>query len=115
VDQVVRRLDRAGWDPIVEASFAIRGERGSIDVFARHRSTNTILVVEVKSVVPDAQAMLHALDRKTRLAAEIARAQAGRASLLAACSSSASRRRRIGGWGSLTRCIARRFLREPGR
>ncbi len=37
------------------------------------RRLATVLVVEVKSVVPDSQAMLHALDRKTRLAPEIAR------------------------------------------
>jgi hypothetical protein len=32
-----------------------------------------LLVIEVKSVVPDMQAMLHGIDRKGRLAREIAR------------------------------------------
>lgn len=73
VEQVVDRLRDAGWETIVEASYGIRGERGSIDVFALHRPTATILVIEVKSVVPDSQATIHALDRKVRLAPEVAR------------------------------------------
>jgi transcriptional regulator with XRE-family HTH domain len=72
VEEIVVRLDRLGWETVVEASFSIAGERGSIDVFALHRPTATVLVVEVKSVVPDSQAMLHALDRKTRLARKLA-------------------------------------------
>ena len=72
VEGIVARLDRLGWETVVEASFSIAGERGSIDVFALHRPTATVLVVEVKSVVPDSQAMLHALDRKTRLARKLA-------------------------------------------
>ena len=72
VERVVELLTSYGWDVAVEVSFAIRGERGSIDVFARHRGSGTVLVVEVKSVVPDNQAMLHGLDRKGRLAPLIA-------------------------------------------
>ena len=73
VEQVVERLQRLGWETIIEASFAIRGERGSIDVLGLDRSSGTVLVVEVKSVVPDSQAMIQSLDRKVRLAPEIAR------------------------------------------
>ena len=73
VEAVLGRLGRAGWETAVEVSFAVRGERGSVDVLALHRSTATVLVVEVKSVVPDSQAMLATLDRKARLAPEIAR------------------------------------------
>ena len=72
VELAVELLVGCEWDVAVEASFAIRGERGSIDVFARHRATGRILVVEVKSVVPDSQATLHGLDRKVRLARAIA-------------------------------------------
>ncbi|MEO5941250.1 MAG: helix-turn-helix domain-containing protein [Candidatus Limnocylindrales bacterium] len=72
VDQIVEVLTADGWVVAVEVSFAIGGERGSIDVFARHRSTGLLLVVEVKTVVPDHQAMLHVLDRKVRLAPRIA-------------------------------------------
>jgi transcriptional regulator with XRE-family HTH domain len=73
VESALDRLIDAGWETIVEASYAIRGERGSVDILAFHRSTATVLIVEVKSVVPDSQATIHATDRKARLAAEIAR------------------------------------------
>jgi transcriptional regulator with XRE-family HTH domain len=72
VERVVELLTAFAWDVAVEVSFAIGGERGSIDVFARHRTTGVLLVVEVKTVVPDNQAMLYALDRKARLAPRIA-------------------------------------------
>ncbi len=72
VDVVVALLRATGWEVAVEVSYSIFGERGSIDVLAYHRLTGIVLVVEVKSVVPDSQAMLHALDRKTRLAQQIA-------------------------------------------
>lgn len=73
VDATAAELRSLGWDVAVEVSFNIRGERGSIDLFAYHAPTQTVLVVEVKSVVPDLQATLVVLDRKSRLAAEIAR------------------------------------------
>lgn len=73
VDQVVRLLTALGWQCRTEVTFSIRGERGSIDVLAYHAETGAILVVEVKSVVPDVGGMLMTLDRKARLAPEIAR------------------------------------------
>jgi transcriptional regulator with XRE-family HTH domain len=72
VEQSVAVLTASGWEVAVEVSFAIGGERGSIDILARHATSGRLLVVEVKSVVPDSQAMLHAPDRKARLAARIA-------------------------------------------
>jgi transcriptional regulator with XRE-family HTH domain len=72
VEIVARTLRSLGWEVVVEASFAIRGERGSIDVLARHPA-GSLLVVEVKSVVPDLQLTIVTLDRKARLAREIAR------------------------------------------
>jgi transcriptional regulator with XRE-family HTH domain len=72
VESVVTRLRRAGWEVATEVTFWIRGERGSVDVLAWHAASRVVLVVEVKSVVPDVQGMLAALDRKVRLASEIA-------------------------------------------
>ncbi len=72
VEWTVRRLDDVGWIVATEVSFNIRGERGSIDVLSFDQATGSLLVVEVKSVVPDLQAMLAGLDRKRRLAREIA-------------------------------------------
>lgn len=71
VQSVVARLRRVGWLVEVEVSFAIWGERGSVDVLAFHPPSGCLLVVEVKSVVPDAQLTLHGLDRKARLARAI--------------------------------------------
>jgi hypothetical protein len=72
VELVAGQLRSAGWDVAVEASFAIDGERGSVDLLGYHADRRIVLVVEAKSVVPDMQAMLSALDRKSRLAARIA-------------------------------------------
>lgn len=73
VELVARELRALGWDVAVEVTFSIRGERGSVDILAFHPARRVILVVEVKSVVPDLQAMVFTLDRKSRLAVEIGR------------------------------------------
>lgn len=73
VDAVAAELRALGWDVVVESTFNIRGERGSIDVLGFHPSSGTVVVIEVKSVVPDLQATMLVLDRKTRLARDIAR------------------------------------------
>jgi transcriptional regulator with XRE-family HTH domain len=97
VDKVLSELRAASWDVAVEVSFSIWGERGSIDVFAFHLISGIVLVVEVKSVVPDSQETLHVLDRKTRLAAQIANDRGwesrGVARLLVVGDSATSRRR----------------------
>jgi transcriptional regulator with XRE-family HTH domain len=72
VEQVVRILRDAGWQVATEVSFNVYGERGSIDILAFHVAARALLVGEVKSVVPDVQATLVTLDRKERLAFEIA-------------------------------------------
>jgi hypothetical protein len=77
VESVVRWLRADGWVVATEVSFNVYGERGSIDVLAWHPGTGALLVVEVKSVVPDVGGMLMTLDRKVRLAAGIARTQLG--------------------------------------
>ena len=73
VEAIVQRLWALGWKVEVEASFAIWGERGSVDVLAWHPESGALLVIEVKSVVPDSQATLHGLDCKARLAPDIVR------------------------------------------
>jgi hypothetical protein len=78
VERVLWLLTRAGWVTAAETSFNVRGERGSIDVLAFHPLTGSLLVVEVKSVVPDLQAMLGSLDRKGRVARDVALARGWR-------------------------------------
>jgi transcriptional regulator with XRE-family HTH domain len=79
VEQVVRFLRAHGWTAATEVSFNVYGERGSIDIIALHPPTRVLLVIEVKSVVPDVQATLVTLDRKERLARDIGLARGWRA------------------------------------
>ena len=72
VERIVALLGALDWEIATEVSFNKFGERGSIDVLAFHRATRTLLVIEVKTVVPDLGGMLATLDRKVRLAREIA-------------------------------------------
>jgi transcriptional regulator with XRE-family HTH domain len=73
VDDLISLLTPDGWTPIPEATFQVAGERGSIDVLAWHETTGTLLVIEVKTVVPDIQATVAGLDRKARIAPVLAR------------------------------------------
>lgn len=123
VELVVGMLRAAGWEVAVEVSYSIWGERGSIDVLAFHRLTGIVLVIEVKSVVPDNQAMLHALDRKTRLATQIARERGWECRHVArilVVGSSPTARRRVARLASTYETAfpvrggeLRRWLREP--
>src|SRR5689334_19452262 len=72
VEQVIGILREAGWEATPEVTFAIDGERGSVDVLAWHAATATLLIVEVKTVVPDVQGLLAPLDRKARRADALA-------------------------------------------
>lgn len=73
VERMLTLLARCGWTVIPEATFQVGGERGSIDILAWHEATGTLLVIEVKSVVPDVQATVGGIDRKARIAPTIAR------------------------------------------
>jgi hypothetical protein len=72
VERTVRTLEMLGWHVAPEVTFQVGSERGSIDALAMFVGTGAVLVVEVKSVVPDVQATLAGLDRKARLAPRIA-------------------------------------------
>ena len=71
-EELVRILTGLRWECAVEVTFAIRREQGTVDLLAWHPPTSRLLVIENKSVVPDLQKMLSSLDRKVRLAREIA-------------------------------------------
>ena len=62
-----------GWEAVHEASFAVYGERGVVDVLAWHAERRVVLVVELKTQLVDLSEMLGTLDRKRRLAPLIAR------------------------------------------
>ncbi len=123
VEALIGKLRSLGWTAVAEVSFAIYGERGSIDILALHPATRTCLVVEVKSVVPDLQAMLSALDRKRRLAPRIARERGWEiavvGTILALPSTMTSRRRIAAHTETFSVSFpasppeVRRWLREP--
>ncbi len=66
---------RPPWTAEPEVSFSIWGERGTVDILAWHPSANALLVVELKSELVDLNELLGKLDRKRRLAAQIAGAR----------------------------------------
>jgi transcriptional regulator with XRE-family HTH domain len=61
-----------GWQAVPEVSFSIYGERGVIDILAWHPASRTLLVIELKTELVDINDLMGGLDRKQRLAAEIA-------------------------------------------
>ena len=77
VEYVLRHLRSAGWEVMVEFSFNVFGERGSVDVLAWHAAYRTLLIVEVKSRMTDLQDMLLSLGRKLRLVPDEVRRQIG--------------------------------------
>lgn len=97
VEQLVRIMTARGWETATEVSFSIYGERGAIDVLARHVECRRLAVIEVKSAIGDVQATLAALDRKIRNAPVIARERGWApwppARLLVVADSSTARRR----------------------
>lgn len=97
VDAVVGLLRNLGWMVDVEVSFAIYGERGSIDIVGRHPPTGMLATFEIKASIGDANQTIIGIDRKARLAPDIARARdwacRGVARFLAIADSTTSRSR----------------------
>jgi transcriptional regulator with XRE-family HTH domain len=75
---LVRRLERLGWLVAAEISFNNYGERGRIDVLAYHTATRTLLVVEVKTLIVEVQAILGGLSVRQRVAPSAARSMGWR-------------------------------------
>jgi hypothetical protein len=66
-------LERPGWLAEPEISFAIYGERGIIDILAWHAGRQMLLVIELKTDIADVNELVGTLDRKRRLAGNVAR------------------------------------------
>lgn len=64
---LVGHLRASGWLADPEVSFNVYGDRGRIDVLAYHPMLQFLLVVEVKTLLVDAQEVLGRLDVKRRL------------------------------------------------
>lgn len=108
-----------------EVTFAVGSERGSIDLLAWHAGTRRLVVLEIKSVVPDIQAMLAGLDRKVRLADGIAAARGWRPTVVGrvlVVGDTRTSRRRIAAFRTTfdsrfpDRFVTmRRFIRDPSQ
>ena len=72
-DFLMRRLEALGWLIRAEVSFNEYGDRGRIDLLAFHPSTGTLLVIEIKTLIVDAQDLLGSLDVKQRVSTRVAR------------------------------------------
>jgi transcriptional regulator with XRE-family HTH domain len=77
VGRTAALLESLGWQVAPEVSFAVYGERGSIDLLAWHPATRTLLVVEVKTAITSVEETLRRHDVKVRLAPAIARERFG--------------------------------------
>jgi transcriptional regulator with XRE-family HTH domain len=69
---VVRWLMAAGWEGRPEVSFSRYGERGVVDILAWHAATESLLVIELKTMLVDLQDLIGGVDRKLRLAPFVA-------------------------------------------
>ncbi len=125
VTAVAERLRRDGWDVLPEVTYAIYGERGSVDILAWHAASRTMLIVEVKTEITSVEELLRRHDAKVRLGPAIGRerfgalpASVGR--LLVVADTSANRRRVARLDGVLSPVYALRgaalsaWLRRPG-
>jgi transcriptional regulator with XRE-family HTH domain len=63
---------RPDWTCEPEVSFSIYGERGAIDALAWHAPSRCLLVIELKSELVDVNDLMATMDRRLRLAAQIA-------------------------------------------
>ena len=118
-----RWLRQHGWQLLAEVSFSIYGERGVIDLLAWHPATQTLLVVEIKTEIPDLQQLLGVLDRKVRLAPGIAAERgwkAARVAKLLVVAEGPTNRRRLSAHAVLVRSAlpvdgrtVRAWLRNP--
>jgi hypothetical protein len=61
------------WEVRPEASFAVYGERGVIDLLCWHRERRALLVVELKTEIVDVNELIGTIDRKRRLSPAAAR------------------------------------------
>jgi hypothetical protein len=77
VGVATERLAARGWNVQVEVSFAVYGERGSIDLLAWHPATGILIVGEIKTEIVSIEETLRTHDVKVRLGALIARDRFG--------------------------------------
>jgi HTH-type transcriptional regulator/antitoxin HipB len=111
------------WVLAPEVSFAIYRDRGVIDILAWHPGSRSLLVIELKTELVDINETIGTLDRKRRLARQIARERGWdpvRVSAWLIVSASRTNRRRADAHEAMLSAALpddngaiRRWLREP--
>ena len=111
------------WTIAPEVSFSIWGERGVIDFLAWHPERHALLVGELKTEVVDVNELIGTLDRKRRLAADVARERGWEPRSVSSwliVSGSRTNRRRVAAHETMLRAAypadgpqIRTWLREP--
>lgn len=122
-ESVARALRSAGWTVVPQASVSIWGERGIVDILAWHEPTRSLLVIEVKTEIVDVEETVGTLDRKRRLAVEVAAERGWRARTVGVwliVADGSTNRRRVAAHGTLLRSAfplygwaMRRWLQQP--
>jgi transcriptional regulator with XRE-family HTH domain len=112
-----------GWILVPEASFAMYGERGVVDILGWHPGRRSVLVIELKTDIVDVNELLGTLDRKRRLAHRVAAERGWKAASVSAwlivADSRSNRRRLHAHEASIAlalpqdRRTAERWLRDP--
>jgi transcriptional regulator with XRE-family HTH domain len=76
-ESVARWFDDAlpDWLLTPEVSYAIRGERGVIDILAWHPDQRALIVIELKTDIVDVNDLVGSMDQRRRLAMDIAEAR----------------------------------------
>ncbi len=111
---LTRRLEGFGWTVLPELSFNDFGDRGRVDLLAFHAATQTLLVIEIKTVIVEVQGLLGSLHVKERVAPSIARSLGWRTTRPVPClvvAESTTNRRRL---TAHSRLFARFSLRGKG-
>jgi hypothetical protein len=74
---LVAELRAAGWQVLVEESFNVFGERGSVDIVAWLPEARALLIIEIKTELVDLQDLLRTVDMKTRVVPGVVRRSRG--------------------------------------
>jgi hypothetical protein len=124
-ESVARRLRTTvpAWILAPEVSFAIYRERGVIDILAWHPGRRALLVIELKTDIVDVNELVGTLDRKRRLAAQVAKGRGWDPVSVSAwliISEGRTNRRRVAAHEAMLRgalpdsaVTLRRWLRDP--
>jgi transcriptional regulator with XRE-family HTH domain len=117
------RAEYPAWILAPEVTFAIYADRGTIDILAWHPGRRAVLVVELKTELVDMNELVGTLDRKRRVAKQVARERGwdalGVSAWLIITDTRTNRRRRdahvamLAGALPDARPAVRRWLRDP--